>query len=138
VPASFPKGRSAPCGQDGGSICDGAGHCVACVPGDTRACYSGPAGTLGVGACQAGVQYCRGDGSGFDECIGEVLPSAEQCNGLDDDCDGNVDNLPEITCELGLPNGFPGNCDRGRVRCLGGEPRCCSVACSLPGEPLCV
>ena len=29
-----------------------------CVPGETRSCYDGPAGTLGVGLCVGGLQTC--------------------------------------------------------------------------------
>jgi hypothetical protein len=65
-----------------------------------RACYSGQAGTQGVGQCRAGVQTCQqaADGAyGYTACQGEVTPSAEGCNGLDDDCDGQVDE--EHVCE---------------------------------------
>ncbi len=58
----------------------------------TRACYTGPAGTQGVGLCQGGHNVCAG-ASGFGAaCVGEVLPApADDCNGEDDDCDGTVD-----------------------------------------------
>jgi hypothetical protein len=92
VPGTLSQEMYAPCEIDGGFICDGAGHCVVCVPGQTQACYSGPGGTAGVGVCRAGYQICRTDGSGYGECSGEVLPSPETCNGLDDDCDGTVDD----------------------------------------------
>lgn len=54
----------------------------------TQSCYSGPSGTAGVGLCHGGTQICQ---SGtLSACTGEVLPIAEVCNGLDDDCNGNV------------------------------------------------
>lgn len=62
------------------------------TPGMT-ACYSGPPGTAGVGACAAGVQQCDTSGP-VGPCVGEVLPTAEQCDGdgADEDCDGASDD----------------------------------------------
>ncbi len=81
------------CGNGVDDDCDGAVDegCV-CAPGAAAACYDGPAGTAGVGACAAGVQTCLADGSGYGACVGAVGPAAEACgNGVDDDCDGAVD-----------------------------------------------
>jgi hypothetical protein len=57
--------------------------------GVTRACYMGPAGTAGRGICRQGTETCAA--GRFGACMGQVLPRAESCNGLDDDCDGVVD-----------------------------------------------
>jgi hypothetical protein len=57
--------------------------------GATRACYRGPAGTAGRGACRVGQQACTG--GVWQPCDGEVLPLGEVCNGEDDNCDGQVD-----------------------------------------------
>lgn len=62
-----------------------------CTPGETQSCYSGNPATLGVGICKAGQRTCLEDGY-FDFCRGEVLPDVERIgNGLDDDCDNQVD-----------------------------------------------
>ncbi|MFL5319407.1 MAG: hypothetical protein ACJ790_07100 [Myxococcaceae bacterium] len=60
-----------------------------CPIGTSRSCYSGPTGTEGVGACHGGAQQCSA--SGWSNCEGEVIPKLEACNGLDDDCEGHVD-----------------------------------------------
>jgi hypothetical protein len=55
-----------------------------------QACYSGdPRDLEAGGACRAGVQSCMLELYG--PCEGEVRPQAEVCNGLDDNCDGQVD-----------------------------------------------
>jgi hypothetical protein len=64
-----------------------------CAPGTVRDCYDGAVATRGVGVCQAGVQVCLADGSGYGGCGGQVLPGIEVCNGLDDDCDGAPDDV---------------------------------------------
>jgi Notch-like protein len=60
-----------------------------CINDQTRSCYSGAAGTAGVGVCLAGAQACV-DGH-WSVCAGEVVPTADACNALDDNCDGRID-----------------------------------------------
>lgn len=59
----------------------------------TQACYEGPAGAAGVGACTAGVQTCV-DGA-WSACGGQVFPALETCDGADNDCNGSVDDAEE-------------------------------------------
>ena len=62
-----------------------------CEAGTTRSCYSGAAGTQGVGMCVGGTQQCLPHGRGYGSCEDEVIPTAEDCsNDLDDNCDGFV------------------------------------------------
>ena len=55
-----------------------------CDPDDQLVC-----GTSAVGECQLGWQECDADGQ-WDVCVGNVEPTEEACNGLDDDCNGLV------------------------------------------------
>ena len=71
-----------------------------------KACYTGPPETLNVGICLPGMQTCeKGAWGHYDAsgafiqgyCKDEVLPLLEdQCNGQDDDCDGEVDKEGEM------------------------------------------
>jgi len=92
------------------------------------------------GECHKGIQLCE-DGS-WGPCIGEIGPTAEVCDGKDNDCDGTVDEecegttttttLPEVcidgqpcndgdacttndVCTDGTCGGQPVNCDDGNV-----------------------
>ena len=78
-------------------VCDGVDNdCDGAADEDesgeplSRSCYDGPAGTAGVGLCSSGRQSCSaGD---FGGCLGQVLPGAEICDDLDNDCDGLPDD----------------------------------------------
>lgn len=80
--------------------CDGETDTgCSCTTGDTRPCG------WDEGACVAGIQGCGPDG-GWGACESEVLPAAgDICNGIDDDCDGVMDedaNCGEYAgCHLG-------------------------------------
>jgi hypothetical protein len=126
--------------------CNGAvddGIDCTCEPGAQRECYSGPEATKGVGACKTGKQTCRPDRK-WGSCDGQVLPRAEEsvedinavrgaCNGLDDNCDGSVDNRggkpndPMVrTCYDASPASLrKGDCKEGVQRCEAGVWSAC-------------
>ncbi len=97
--------------------CDGVAdeEVCSCVPGTSRACE-----TAGLGACRDGVQTCTADGRGYDPCVASSGPSAETCNGRDDDCDGIADE-DVCTCPAGVPRGcitgLDGVCSAGTQSC---------------------
>jgi hypothetical protein len=79
---------------DDGIACD-------CIIGQTKACG------LQTGACRPGYRMCT-QGKWASECIDETGPTAEVCgNGIDDDCDGSVDEndcilAASVNCSEGL------------------------------------
>ena len=71
------------------------------------------------GACEAGTLTCTG---GVLLCGGGVLPRGEICNGLDDDCDGMVDeNNPGGGASCGSD---VGRCRPGTQQCVMGALVC--------------
>lgn len=59
-----------------------------CAPEAISACYSGPSATDGVGACKPGVHTCLATGDGYGDCVGDTLPTTEDCYlAGDEDCD---------------------------------------------------
>lgn len=116
----------------GDEDCDGQtneqGSDCSCVPGTIQDCYSANPDTQDVGVCHAGLQACNDDGLGYGACDGEVTPTSETCNNLeDDDCDGSFNEegsgcacIPDQTvpCYTGLPNTVGvGACTAGAAIC---------------------
>jgi hypothetical protein len=133
TPSNPPLAAGTPCGN-GNLVCDGKGNCLppgSCDPGSQQMCYSGPAGTAGVGICQAGIQICDAFGN-WGGCAGEVLPMAEICfNGLDDDCDGQVDNGCGGECQSNSACGVTTPCVKHD--CIDGF---CQASYAYSGAPL--
>jgi cysteine-rich repeat protein len=76
--------------EDCDGLVDMADSDCACIDGQTKACYNGASGTLGVGVCKEGVVTCA-KGKWGSTCSSAVTPSAEKCDAVDNDCDGKTD-----------------------------------------------
>ena len=72
------------------------------------------------GQCGPGVRACLG---GEAVCSRVADPSAELCNGEDEDCDGRVDEAAAGTLEL-CETGRDGVCAEGLTRCEGAQIVC--------------
>ncbi len=158
-PSSPPvdAGTDAPvCKPDSG---DPAG--CPCDPSTTKTvdCYTGPPGTNSKGICQTGKRSCTPQGT-YTTCVGEVTPQPEVCNYTDDDCNGLIDDLPEITdaaviahcnspaCDPDFSDAAitcwgpdPGICGAGRKTCqgtpTGGQPTGCDEYIHTPAQEVC-
>jgi hypothetical protein len=74
-----------------------------------------------VGECKAGTKVCVG---GVLKCIGYVGPTAEVCDGKDNNCDGNIDEPQNLT-DVGAPCGSElGECQKGVWACAAGARYC--------------
>jgi len=86
---------------------------------DTSPCYSGPEGTEGVGNCVAGKNAC--DSKGGLTCAGQVQPTAELCNGQDDDCDGQSDEDFDLLTDMKNCGACGTVCNAARDLCVEGQ-----------------
>jgi len=85
------------CDGDKANGCEVNGSCK-CVPGSQVACFDGPAENQNKGICKDGLQTCNAQGTAYGACMGQVLPGPiDICaNKLDDNCDGVVDEDPDL------------------------------------------
>jgi hypothetical protein len=99
-----------------------------CAIGSMRSCYTGPAGSSGVGICHDGVETCvprDPAGAMWGPCEGEGLPEPDRCDGVDYSCTG----VPGAGCA----------CILGTSRaCYGGPPGTRRVGLCRDGTNACV
>jgi MYXO-CTERM domain-containing protein/uncharacterized repeat protein (TIGR01451 family) len=148
----------------GTEVCDGQDNdCDGIIDGLQRACY--PAATPGcdtttgkcVGICRLGAETCPrlsapAASNAFGACMGAIKPQPEICNGLDDDCNGMVDDVPggcDKTCipKPEICNGLDDNCNgivddmpmgEGDACVVGFDPALANTPPCHPGRNRCV
>ena len=106
------------CGTDGAGNglddnCDGkVDDICTCVIGSVQKCFLGPPGKRNVGHCTDGQQTCQGlEFGSWGDCKGSFSPSAETCDGVDNDCNGCSDDGlccdSLLTCPASVPDAQP-------------------------------
>jgi hypothetical protein len=137
--ACIVAGLSGPCAQGVTSCASGPMRCVQTVFPTAETCNgvdddcdgtvdegNPPGGASctvpgALGQCAAGVSSCA---TGSLSCAPLHTATVETCNGLDDDCDGAVDEgLGTVSCGVGA-------CARSVNACSGGVPQTCTPGAS--------
>jgi hypothetical protein len=104
-------------------VCDAAGRCTPCVPG--APCSAVGVCAIGTTSCDTGVPVC--------DVTGSRAPTPEACNGVDDDCDGVVDD----GCRPCVESSAAASGRSGAVWQInrGSGPRCWADTTARHGDP---
>ncbi len=128
IDEDFPdKGNACTNGKQG--ACAATGALVCRADGGGLVCNAGPGPAPGTEICNGIDDDCDGK---IDEDLASCgcFPQAEQCNGKDDDCDGKIDEDTDVPCGVNV-----GVCTTGVQKCACVGTSCGLGACS--GNPPC-
>ncbi len=110
--------------DDGNGLADDNCNCVA---GRSQRCFLGALASAGRGVCLWGTQTCEGiqtDGT-WGACTGSGSAApTEACDGLDNTCDGNIDETCPCTPGASRPCYSGPGATAGRGACRGGSQVC--------------
>jgi hypothetical protein len=110
-------------------VCDGKDNDCNGTPDDKLPPSLGSCGSS-VGQCQLGTLVCQ---NGKPTCTGDVGPTTEVCDGLDNDCNGTPDD--GLPANLGPCGSSQGECKQGHLECSGGVEVC--VGATGPQPEIC-
>jgi len=133
------------CAMTGQNICVAGQIQNTCTPGTPTAevCNGiddncdGQVDNITPAACNTGVPGVCADGttacvSGALVCQQNQQPTAEVCDGLDNNCDGTVDNITPVACTV---PGQMGPCANGQTACQAGQQVCQQTYQPVPETP---
>jgi hypothetical protein len=110
------------CGDSVDNNCDGVADetCECDVAGEKKKC------SVNAGICREGVQTCTE--SGWSSCIGGILPVAEVCDTIDNNCNNVVDDIPGGRC------GCYGGVEQRSEVCNGVDDDCNGIVDDVGGK----
>ena len=114
--------------------CDASAACPVGYACENGVCVADPATCDASGACDAGFACVNGQCVPVDACADGSLPQPEVCDGLDNDCDGLVD---EDCGTDPLPCTADADCPQGHYCIQPSSGDCCSGAACPDGMPMC-